>query len=170
MVGIIFSFYLLFRQGRNESNKWTMLFEAIQVRLGLRTTRINYSFGQVQCWDDSPKNDIGPRKPHQATLAKHSESQIEKNKCKCCLYIYEAMHKVHTHLLTEESPGCQPLLLLCRKDTQESFLFRGWRGFEFLLRQLAETETIDLGDDLFAQRIWHPRSQPYSSCRTRSST
>lgn len=26
--------------------------------------------------------------------------------------IYEAMHKVHTHLLTEESLGCQPLLFV----------------------------------------------------------
>lgn len=38
-------------------------------------------------WLDSPKNDIGPRKPHQATLEKHSESKIEKNKCKLCLYM-----------------------------------------------------------------------------------
>jgi len=42
--------------------------------------------------------------------------------------IVEAMHQVHTHLLTEESLVCQPLLLLCRKVSGrlgKSFLFRG---------------------------------------------
>lgn len=37
--------------------------------------------------------------------------------------IYEAMHKVHTHLLTEESLGSQPLLFVVpeggMKATQE---------------------------------------------------
>lgn len=72
-----------------------------------------------------------PKEWHRASKATSSnpgqalgKPNLKKKKWKCCLYIYEAMHKVHTHLLTEESPGCQPLLLLCRKDTQESFLFR----------------------------------------------
>lgn len=35
--------------------------------------------------------------------------------------IYEAIHKVNTHLLTEESLGCQPLLFVVPegKATQE---------------------------------------------------
>lgn len=67
------------------------------------------------CIDQSLTSIESPkltRKPHQATLEKHSESQIEKKKWKLCLYIDYAMHKVHTHLLTEESLGCQPLLFV----------------------------------------------------------
>lgn len=47
--------------------------------------------------------------PGQALGKPNRKKQVQM------LPIYEAMHKVHTHLLTEESLGCQPLLLLCRK-------------------------------------------------------
>ena len=116
------------------------------------------------------------RKPHQATLEKHSESQIEKKQVQI-MPIYEAIHKVNTHLLTEESLGCQPLLFVVPEGKVREGYARVFFSAddEALLRQLAETETLDLGDDLFAQRIEHRRSQlwlgqPYSSCRTRSST
>lgn len=48
------------------------------------------------------------KQPWKSTL----QAQSSKKKQVQMLPIYEAMHKVHTHLLTEESLGCQPLLFV----------------------------------------------------------